>query len=162
MTTEVHPPTAILPQSTRHFLLRTPLITLAVYCLVSITVRENFPFSHFPMYSNPSAERMYYTISGEDGIGLPVAELTNITSPKIGKIYRTKAEKLAKKLGIKASGLTEADKTAIGQDILGDLRARAVHLGNGNKLPAKLQLNRIWISYKDGRIVEIPGIVAKE
>lgn len=155
------PPAGFLP-ATRFWLIRTPVTALAIYCLISVLLGENFPFSNFPMYSNPSAERMYYTISAEDGIGLPVQTLTDVTSPKIGKIFRTKAGKYAKKEGIKASKFTPEQAAVVGQEVLRDLRAKAAHLGRADQLPARLQLNRIWITYKDGRIVETPSIIAKE
>ncbi|MCE9518214.1 MAG: hypothetical protein K8R87_01390 [Verrucomicrobia bacterium] len=140
----------------------TPLTALLVYCLISIYLGENFPFSNFPMYSNPGAERMYYTISAEDGIGLPVQTLTGVTSPKIGKIYRTKAAKYSKKINVKASKFTPAQIATVGQEILSDLREKASYLGRENQLPAKLQLNRTWITYTGGRIVETTTVLAKE
>lgn len=155
------PPAGLLPAA-RFWLIRTPLTTLALYSVISVLLGENFPFSNFPMYSNPSAERMYYTISAGDGVGLPVQTLTDVTSPKIGKIYRTKAEKYSKKVGVKASKFTSEQVAAVGQEVLRDLRAKAGHLGRADQLPAKLQLNRIWITYKDGRIMEIPSVIARE
>lgn len=154
-------PTAFL-KAVWTWLLRTPLTVLAIYCAISIYLGENFPFSNFPMYSNPAAERMYYTISSEDGIGLPVQTLTDVTSPKIGKIYRTKAAKYAKKIGVKPSKFTPEHIATVGREILGDLRERATHLGRQDQLPGKLQLNRTWISYNDGRIVETTTVLAKE
>ena len=142
--------------------MRTPLTVLTLYCLISIFLQENFPFSNFPMYSNPSAERMYYTISAGDGIGLPVQTLTEITSPKIGKIFRTKAEKYSKKAGVKVSNFTPEQVASVGREILGDLRAKSKHLGRDGQLPAKLQLNRVWITFTGGRIVEIPSVIARE
>lgn len=105
---------------------------------------------------------MYYTISGENGIGLPVQTLTDVTSPKIGKIYRTKAAKYAKKIDGKASKFTPEQIQIVGREILADLREKAAHLGRQDQLPAKLQLNRTWITYKDGRIVETTTVLAKE
>lgn len=162
MTADIPTLPAGLLAAARFWLLRTPLTTLALYCLISVYLGENFPFSNFPMYSNPSAERMYHTISGEDGIGLPVQALTGVTSPKIGKIYRTKAEKYGKKHGVKASKLTTEQVAAVGRELLRDLRTKAEYLGRADQLPAKLQLNRIRITYKDGRIVETPDVIAKE
>ena len=146
----------------KNILLHTPLTALIIYCIISVIVRENFPFSIFPMYSNPSAERMYYTISKEDGIGLPVQTLTGTTSPKIGKIYRTKAEKFSKKNNVKPSDFTEAQVASIGLEIIRDLRAKAERNGKAEEFPKQVQLNRIWISYKDGKIVETPLVIAKE
>ena len=141
---------------------RSPIIVLAIYTALSLIIRENFPFSNFPMYSNPSADRMYYTISGPDGIGLPVQTLTGITSPKIGKIYRKKTEEFANKTKIKPSAFTPEQVGGIGLEIISYLRNEARNLGNLEKMPPKLQINRIWISYEDGQIVERPSVIAQE
>ncbi len=156
------PSLANFPKIAWFWLLRTPLTVLVIYCLISVYLEENFPFSNFPMYSNPGAERMYYTISAEDGIGLPVQTLTDVTSPKIGKIYRTKVAKYSKKIGVKSSKFSPEQTATVGREILGDLREKARHLGREDQLPGKLQLNRTWITFKNGRIVETTTVLANE
>lgn len=142
------------------FFKTSPITTLLIYCVLSVIIRENFPFSNFPMYSNPSPERFYYTISEADGKGLPVATLTGITSPKIGKIYRKKADELSKKIGVSPSKFSPEQVQSLGLDILTFLRHEAEN--RKQTLPAKLQINKITISYKDGKIIETPTIFAKE
>lgn len=127
------------------------------------------------MYSNPSSERMYYTLSGPDGKGLPIQTLTGTTDPKIGKIYRTKVAELKKKYKdrLGAPHLTKEQKAAIEQqmneedlanrqEMLARFRREAIELGNEKALPEKLQLNQIFIEYKGGQIVETPTVFAKE
>lgn len=142
------------------FLKISPITTLIIYCVLSVVIRENFPFSNFPMYSNPSPERYYYTISEADGKGLPIATLTGITSPKIGKIYRKKADELSKEIGVSPSKFSQEQVQALGLEILTFLRQQAAN--KQQPLPAKLQINKIVISYQDGKIVETPSIFAKE
>jgi hypothetical protein len=138
----------------------SPITTLIIYCVLSVLIRENFPFSNFPMYSNPSPERFYFTISEADGKGLPVGTLTGITSPKIGKIYRKKADEFSKKTKVSPSKFDAAQVQAIGLDILTFLRHEAEN--RKQTLPLKLQINKIVISYQDGKIVETPSVFAKE
>ena len=142
------------------FLKISPITTLIIYCILSVVIRENFPFSNFPMYSNPSPERFYYTVSEADGKGLPIATLTGITSPKIGKIYRKKADELSKKIGVSPNKFTPEQIQGLGLEILTFLRHEAAN--KKQTLPAKLQINKIVISYQDGKIVETPSIFAKE
>ena len=142
------------------FIKTSPITTLVIYCILSVTIRENFPFSNFPMYSNPSAERMYYTISEADGKGLPVATLTGITSPKIGKIYRKKADELSRKIKITPSNFTPDHMQSVGRDILTFLRHEAAN--KKQTLPDRLQLNRIWIGYLDGKVIETSSVIAKD
>ena len=140
-------------------LTRTPLVTLAIYCTLSVLIRENFPFSHFPMYSNPTAERIYYTISGPDGKGLPIQTLTGTTDPKIGKIFRTEAEELRKKEHLKHD-LTDEQVEGIGKKMIAYFRQEAKN--RGQNLPEKIQINRIYIGYENGQITENPIVIARE
>jgi hypothetical protein len=137
------------------------LTALAVYCLISLVLKENYPFTHYPMYSNPSAERSYYVLA--DAVShapLPVAELTNITCPKIGKIWRTKASERASREKKGKGEFGAEDNQAIGLAIFAQLRGYAKE--KGRELPPRLELSRMNISYTGGRIVETPELLAKE
>jgi hypothetical protein len=156
------PPERLLP-AVRFWLMRTPLTVLAIYCLLSLYLRENYPFTHYPMYSNPSAERSYYVVAdAATGEPLPIAELTGITCPKIGKIWRTKAAELAGKLKTSKTELShsEGGDQTIGLAIFSQLRGYAKD--RNQTLPARLQLRRMEISYADGKVVETPDILATE
>lgn len=144
----------------RHWWLHTPLTALVLYCLVSVQLQENYPFSHFPMYSNPSAERPYYMIADGDGQPLPIGTLTGITCPKVGKIYRTECQDLANKLKLNKDRLPPEHKQAIGEKMFAYLRAEAS--SHKHELPEKLQLIRMEISYQNGQIIETPEIIARE
>jgi hypothetical protein len=144
----------------RQWWLRTPLTALLIYCLVSVWLQENYPFSHFPMYSNPSAERPYYMVTDGDGQPLPIGTLTGITCPKVGKIYRTECQEVANKLKLNKDRLPPDKKQAIGEKMFAYLRAEATN--RKQSLPGKLQLIRMEISYQDGQIIETPEIIAQE
>lgn len=144
----------------RHWWLRTPLTALVIYCLVSVWLQENYPFSHFPMYSNPSAERPYYMIADGDGQPLPIGTLTGITCPKVGKIYRTECQDLADKLKMNKDKLPPEHKQAIGEKMFAYLRVEATN--RKQALPDKLQLIRMEISYQDGKLSESAEVIAKE
>ncbi len=140
--------------------LRTPLTSLLLYCLVSVFLQENYPFSHFPMYSNPSRERPYYMVSDGDGNPIPIDTLTGVTCPKIGKIYRKECEELAKKLKLNKDRLPAEHKQAIGEKMFSYLRTEAE--AHQKTLPPKLLLVRMEISYRNGKLSESSAIIAKE
>jgi hypothetical protein len=75
--------------------LRTPLTALAIFGVLCLIARENFPFSNFPMYARPSAERGYFVISDGGGNPIPVGTLTGVTASQVGKTYRRKSKELA-------------------------------------------------------------------
>jgi hypothetical protein len=149
------------PADRRFWLWRSPLLVLAAYCLISLFLRENYPFTHYPMYSNPSAERSYYVVADAvNGEPLPIADLTDITCPKIGKIWRTKASELSTALKKNKNDFTVADKQSVGLAIFKQLRGYAKE--KNRTLPDKLQLSRVDIGFEDGKVVETPEILAKE
>ena len=106
----------------------TSLTTLLAYVLLSVLLKENYPFSHFPMYASPSPERHYIRVTDAKGGLLPIATLTGITSPKVGKIYRKKTEDVARRKGIRAFDLPLADRQAIGLEIFAYLRTQAARI----------------------------------
>jgi len=133
-------------------LLHTPLTVLAIFVTVSLIVKENFPFSHFPMYSSPTARRSYYMITDAEGRPLPITTLTGVTPPKIGKIHRKKSqerESMARKSGEQDSA---GQEKAIGREICEMLRQQAIK--RGQTLPQGMQLYRVEIRYDDGQIKE--------
>ena len=58
----------------------TPLTTLAIFVTLSLIAKENYPFSNFPMYASPGAERAYFVIA--DGGGNSVT-LKNVSMAKL-------------------------------------------------------------------------------
>ena len=156
------PPTAFFPAAC-YWLKRSPLAVMAVYCAISLILEENYPFSHYPMYSNPGADRSYYILADGDGKPLPVVEVTggSLTCPKIGKMFRSKARKAAEKLKISPANLTAEQTQAVGLDILQQIRHYAQ--SKGRPLPARLQLQRVDIGLSDdGRVTETPELLSTE
>jgi hypothetical protein len=144
------------------FIKISPLTALAVYTLVSLQLEENYPISNYPMYSNPSPERPYYMITDGDGKPLAIQTLTGVTCPKIGKIYRTKSEKLAKELDVKAVDLKAEHQQTISMEMFTYLREEAKQKGQTTAMPAKLRLVKNYITYEDGKVVETPTLIGQE
>ncbi|HSI64566.1 MAG TPA: hypothetical protein VLE43_15665 [Candidatus Saccharimonadia bacterium] len=144
------------------FIKISPLTTLVIYTLVSLQLEENYPISNYPMYSNPSPERPYYMITDGDGKPLPIHTLTGVTCPKIGKIYRTKSEKLAKELNIKAVDLKPEHQQTISMEMFAYLREEAKQQGKADAMPAKLRLMKSYLTYENGQVVETPNLIGQE
>lgn len=146
----------------RLWIWRTPLTFLAVYCLISVLLRENYPISHYPMYAKPSADRAYYIVGdAATGKPLPVATVSSITCPKVGKIYRKMSEEMAEKLKVNKSGLSAAQQQEIGVAIFQELRRHAKDT-KASGLPPKLMLQRVDILWRDGELMEKPTLLASE
>lgn len=139
---------------------KTPVTVLVIYCGISLLLEENYPFSHYPMYSNPGADRSYYIVADAAGQPLPIADLTGITCPKVGKMYRKKAEELASRLKLSRSSLPPEQRQKVGEEIFAQLR---LYAGQLNKtLPDKLVLQKVDVSLRDGKVTENPEVLAQE
>lgn len=165
--------------------MHTPMTVLAVYCLVSLELKENYPFSHYPMYSNPGADRSYYILSDAAAPGppsadfagaditekrrqelgwIPVADATggNLTCPKVGKMFRTKSQVLADKLKMKHGEMTPAHRQEVGAEIFRQVRHYARERNTESLLPARMKLEKVDVSFRGGEISEIPVVLATE
>ncbi|HEY5812972.1 MAG TPA: hypothetical protein VIT23_10010 [Terrimicrobiaceae bacterium] len=141
-------------------LLHTPLTSLIVFVVVSLILRENYPFSHFPMYSSPSAKRYYFMVTDAAGQALPIASVSGITPPKIGKIHFKKSQTYeAKARKADPQGMPGQEET-IGREICDMLREQAVK--RGQTLAQGLQLYRVEIQYVDGQIKETRRLLFAE
>jgi hypothetical protein len=140
--------------------LHTPLTALAIFVTLSLIAKENYPFSHFPMYAKPAAERSYFVITDSGGNPIPVATLTGLTSAQVGKTYRKKSGEHSaemKKIGDESS--TESDRV-VGREIFDALRQRAAR--RGKDLPGKLQLHVAEIRFADGQLTETKRLLFAE
>jgi hypothetical protein len=152
--------TAEPPEAPWYSLLwHTPLTTLAVFVTISLIVRENYPFSHFPMYSSPTARKGYYVVTDSDGRPLPITTLTGITIPKIGKIHWRKSRE---REATARSGEQDpaGQEKAIGQEIFEMLREQGTK--RGQILPPKMQLYHVEIQSDDGKIKETKRLLYGE
>jgi hypothetical protein len=139
--------------------LHTPLTTLAIFVLVSLLLKENYPFSHFPMYSSPTAPRAYYIVTDSGGQPLPISTLTGVTPPKIGKMHWRKSRQREAGPEIAGEDSPSADKE-IGREICAMLRQQATR--RGQTLPPGIQLFRVEIRYHDGKINETKELLFAE
>ena len=131
--------------------------SLVATCAFSLVVRENYPFSHYPMYSDPNPNRYYFWLATPDQKPLPVQTLTGKTAAQLGKILRSITDKRVKALNVKhRDQLPEPERAAAAAEILSFLRQEATHLKQ--TLPPKLAIMRTDIAYVDGSTRETPSI----
>jgi hypothetical protein len=141
----------------RRVLMFSALLGFSTLCLV---LRENYPFSHFPMYGNPSDDVYYLWLADAEKQPLPVATLTGKTAPKLGKMLRTYSDLKAKELKLKRSALPSAALQQVYQQLLAYLRQEAKTLHR--TLPDKLALMRTDVTYTDGQLIETPSTLFVE
>jgi hypothetical protein len=141
-------------------LLHTPLTALAIFVVVCLIAKENFPFSHFPMYARPGSERGYFVVTDAEGNPIPVGTLTGITASQVGKAYRKKSKELSLQAP-QVAGQSKADRDrAVGMEIFEMLRKQAPK--RGKNIPEKLQLHLVEIRFEDGQIKETKRVLFAE
>jgi len=93
----------------------TPLVLSTVLCLM---LKENFPFSHFPMYSAFGKRTHYvYLTDGKDR-PVPVESITYVRTGRLKKIFNQKLAETAGETGKKKRELTPAERSAAGEHTL--------------------------------------------
>ena len=71
-------------------------IGLTIVCLV---VKENFPFTHYPMYSNFEDQTYYVWLGDKDGNPIPAQKVTYNRLGRIKKIYNSGLQEVRDQLG---------------------------------------------------------------
>ncbi len=113
--------------------------------LLSLRIGEHFPFSHFPMYGNPSPKPVdYYFLTDSAGTPLPVLDLTGDTAPKIKKRLHTALNEWGFPRGIRVKSKIPADvRAGITSEILNGFVEQSRQ--RGTPLPDRVQLWRAEI-----------------
>lgn len=122
---------------------------LLIYVLLTQVFRENYPFSHYPMYSKPNSEELHLQfLADADGKPLPVVWHTGITPSKVAKLHANRLKKYH-------------DESKAAQDVLRYLRE--ANDGRPRRaLPARVRLMETTIEFKDGRIAESSRVLAED
>lgn len=129
-------------------LTRHPVFPLLVYLVLTQVIRENYPFSHYPMYSRPGPGPLdiQFLADGENH-PLPVVWHTGVTASKVAKLHGNRLKKLH-------------DQKAAADDVLLFLREANTER-RGRELPAQIRLVESRLSFVDGRIVESQRVLAE-
>jgi len=155
-------------QKARSFWHRIPLKAALAVIIVCFSVRENFPFSHFPMYSSFSDYSYYVYIADSKGNPIPIETLTSHKTSSLKKIYYEEIKKTRKRLeaaGTDIEGfrfMTTEQRIPAGEHLLkwiyGNTKESAMPELNALR---PLQVYHVDLFLKDGEISSIPAKVAE-
>ncbi|MEM7015647.1 MAG: hypothetical protein AAF585_29660, partial [Verrucomicrobiota bacterium] len=129
-----------------------PIPMIAVFMWFSYQVRESFPLSHYPMYSDPQPIREYQYVAGyfgEELKPLPITNLTRITVFKVRRMYRSRRDLFRKANELKLDDLTYDHKKIFGTDVLEYLQGEATRHGIvvTDEVPKKWALIEVTVTY---------------
>ena len=121
-----------------------PLMILPGFIVITQKAKEKaYPFSNFPMYSNPSEWDDYiYLTDGQDQ-PLAVQPFTGVSTAKLGKIFNTEMKKHGLKQSIQKRNAPPDIEAAVGREVL--TKARRWAENRRRPLPQPTRLYRVIV-----------------
>jgi hypothetical protein len=135
-----------------------PLMALVVFVVATQKFEERvYPFSSFPMYSNPSAWDDYIYLTNANGEPLGIAPHTGLSASKLNKIFNNKM----KEVGLRSSADRRAARPDLeakaGADVLRTARSLAER--RGRPLPMPVRLMRVIVERQGQQLTETAHLV---
>ena len=75
-----------------------PVPAFILTTILCLALRENYPFSHFPMYSRMSGNTFYVYVTDQNDEPVPIHTLTSIRTGRLKKIYNSRLYLMRDKL----------------------------------------------------------------
>ena len=133
-----------LPKRLRH-----PVTPLLLYLVITQVVRDQYPISHYPMYSKPNAEavEIQFLADGQ-GQPLPIMFHTGLSPAQLSKLVANRSKKLP-------------TREEAGRDVLKYLREMNAQRPR-RPLPAHIQLIDATLAFADGHLTESHHLLAED
>ena len=96
-----------------------PLICIT---LAGLILREEFPFSHFPMYSSFTNKASYVYLATASGEPLPTVATAGMLTGNLKKVFETDLQKARKRAGARGK-VTDQERRASGERVLAGVKA---------------------------------------
>ena len=134
-----------------------PMLVLTFACLV---LKEQYPFSNFPMYASFTDRTYYVYLADGADQPLPSVPVVGMSTPTLKKVYDGEVRRTLRRLRIRRQDLTAEQKQAIGAPILTRLRNSSPR-GTAS-LPEVLRLYQVDIQLRDGHFEKRRTLIAEE
>jgi hypothetical protein len=106
--------------SLRNLWERIPFQHMTVLVVALFVIKEQFPFSNFPMYSNFDSEADVVFIADQNGKALPMDDIFRSGSSTAKKAYKKELGKLTKIDKRDSKQATQPERAKAGAIVLGD------------------------------------------
>jgi len=127
-----------------------PVWPFVLYLLLTQLIRDNYPFSHYPMYSKPNSESLSFQyLADEKGEPLPLKRLTGLTPSQLSKLHRDRLRKHP----------TEEEAAL---DVLQYVRKQNEPRSRNHPLPEKIELMEETMGFSGGKLVESKRVLAQQ
>jgi hypothetical protein len=111
-------------QPLRRFGTKLPFPVMLVMVLALYLIREEFPFSNFPMYSNISEEADVTFVTDQNDQPLPMKALFKTSSGSSKKMYKKELSALTNPAGRDSDHATAEERAKAGKAVLDSLILR--------------------------------------
>ncbi len=105
---------------------KLPFPEMTVLVLALFVIKEQFPFSNFPMYSNIDAEADVIYVANQQDEPVAMKPLFKTSSGTSKKMFNTELKKLTNPSGRDSSQSTPEERMQAGKALLETLRGRLV------------------------------------
>lgn len=134
------------------------LLLFTALCLV---VREEFPFSNFPMYSSFGKSTYYVYLASSEGAAFATLPIAGMTTPTLKKMYEAEVKKEVRRLRSSRSKLTLEQKRPAGERILARLKNSPRAQEQGTAFPEILRLYEVNIALDGVRFDTRTDLIAE-
>jgi len=141
---------------------RLPFKHMTVLVVALFVIKEQFPFSNFPMYSNFDSEADVVYIADQNGSALAMDEVFRSGSSTAKKAYKKELGKITNAQKRDSKQATPAERAQAGAIVLGDWHANMKR----ERLPkgtTAVRLYRRTFELKDGKLGDdTPELLAEK
>ncbi len=140
---------------------RVPFRHMTAVVLALYVIKEQFPFSNFPMYSNFDNEADVVFVADQTGAPLAMDDVFRSGSSTAKKAYKKELGKITKPTGRDSKVASPSERAAAGAVVLGDWHSnmRRDRLPKGT---TAIRLYRRTFELKDGRLADdTPELLAE-
>lgn len=121
----VFPSPAISPwEKARRLWLRAPFRHMTALVLALYVIKEEFPFSNFPMYSNFDTEADVIFVTDQAGQPVPMSKVFRTGSAATKKTYKAELSELCNPKGRDTNDSTLEERQQAGAKVLGSLKKK--------------------------------------
>ena len=130
-----------------------PVKVCVALVAVNLIARDNYPFSHFPMYDRFTDHTFYVYVTDRNGDPVALQTTTSIRSSRLKKPYDRRLDQVRKRLGKRKRELTVEERRDAGEEALTSLYADSSPEGK-RRLDelSPITLQHVDIYMKDGDI----------
>lgn len=136
------------------------MLVLVIWCSV---VQENYPFSHFPMYSKFLPSTYYVYLADKNGDSIPMLSLTGMLTSLLKKIHKHEERLHKKKIDKRISDFTWEDRREPGEAALRFVFANLSPEARKKLAPYRpLRLRYVHLARENAQIMETDRVIAHE